>query len=138
LQQIAGWLGIEFDAALLQPSKLGAPVESGSSFSPSSGIDRATADHGQQYFLKMTSASERDVYNRCLERSEYGRFYALMPPEAMRQSFFTWIKPYKRERLRDYFRRIVTGQGWERRDRDAFSSAMNQRLPRLYLSGRMR
>lgn len=137
MERITDWLGIQFEEAMLQPSKLGSPIESGSSFSPTGKIDSRTADRGQQYFMKMTSPSERDVYNRCLAGSAYEKYYTLVSPAGGRQSISTWLKPYRHERVRDYVWRIVTGQGLQRRSDGIDSNALTQRLPQLYTSGRL-
>ncbi len=136
LREITDWLGIPFEESLLQPSKLGREIESGSSFSPTSEIDARTKDRGQKYFVNLTTASERDVYNRCLANSAYAKFYSLMPPKHNRQSIATWFRPYKHERIRDYLWRLATGQGREGRA-SVPSSPMQHRLSQLYLSGRL-
>ena len=137
LQKIGEWLGVELDASASEPSKLGKPVESGSSFSPVSGIDTRATDRGKQYFFEMTSASERDVYNRCLAASKYSRFYNLMEPDGREASFFTWARPYKHERIRDYCWRIATRQGVARRSDTTYADGLADRLPALYLNGRI-
>jgi hypothetical protein len=138
LNRLAGSLGLRFDASLMMPSKLGAPIESGSSFRPVTGIDHKTADRGREYFFQMTSASERDVYNRCLAASEYGRFYTLMTPQPSAKSLITWLEPYKRERIRDYCWRIATGQGLHKTNGQSVSEELKHRLPSLYSSGHIR
>lgn len=83
--------------------------------------------------MEMTSSSERDVYNRCLALSDYGRYYALTLPSGDRPSVFTWSKPYKHERFRDYAWRLATRQGLIGSDADA--RGLKNRLPELYLAG---
>jgi hypothetical protein len=133
LRELSEWLDVDFDAAMLQPSRLGKSTESGSSFSPTSRIDPTTVDRGRAYFMDMTSSSERDVYNRCLALSDYGRYYALIHPTGDGPSLYTWSKPYKHERLRDYAWRLASRQGFV--ESDAEASALKTRLPDLYLRG---
>lgn len=134
---VAGWLGVSFDPVLLQPTRLAAPIASGSSFNPAATLDASAAHRREQYFIDMTSPSERDVYHRYLASSDYGCFYALVEPAPGRQAWTTWLRPFKRERVRDYAWRIATRRAWIGRRADAVAHSLRTRLPREYKAGRL-